>query len=129
MVILSRSMRAALLFLPLSIFAAEDESSFQCRYDGNQQELNACADQDYKAADKALNEEYKKLMAVLPPVRQQRLRQDQRAWLKRRDPRCKAEAKWSEGGSIWPLEFFACLKTITEHRTGELKKINDGHSN
>ncbi|MDD5579548.1 MAG: lysozyme inhibitor LprI family protein [Methylobacter sp.] len=117
---------AILLLLSACIFAAEDESPLQCRYDGNQQEMNACAVRDYKAADRALNDEYKKLMTLLPPVEQQRLRQDQRAWLKRRDPHCKAEAKLSEGGSIWPLEFSGCLRVITGHRTGELKKINDG---
>jgi uncharacterized protein YecT (DUF1311 family) len=78
-------MRAALLaiflFSPLGALAAEDEPAFQCKYKGSQQKMNACAVRDYKAADRAMNDEYKKLMALLPPVEQQFLRQDQRAWL------------------------------------------------
>ena len=93
------------------------ESSFQCNYDGNQQEMNACALEEYKKADAALNEKYKATIAKLSAERQAQLRQQQRAWLKGRDPQCKAEVKKSEGGSIWQLEYFSCLKVETEART------------
>ena len=98
------------------------ESSFQCNYDGNQQEMNACALRDYKTADVALNEKYKVVLSKLSPEKKNTLRQQQRAWLRNRDPRCKAEVRQSEGGSIWQLEYFSCLKAATELRTMALEQ-------
>ena len=118
-------MRAAhlvpLLLTLLSAVAAAAESPFECKYDGNQQEMNACAVRDYKAADKVLNAKYKQVASALPLERRELLSREQRAWLKKRDPRCKAEAKLSEGGSIWPLEYFSCLKSVTDERTKQLE--------
>ena len=102
--------------------AAGRDTGTGCKYDGTQQQMNACAFRDYKIADRALNEMYKDVMAKLSRQNQQLLRQEQRAWLKNRDPQCTEEAKDSIGGSIWPLEFYWCLKSVTEERTGELMK-------
>ncbi len=98
-------------------FSTEVENSFQCNYEGNQQEMNACAVRDYKNADFLLNEKYKATISKLSPEKQKSLRHQQRYWLQSRDPRCKADVKQSEGGSIWPLEYFSCLKAATELRT------------
>jgi uncharacterized protein YecT (DUF1311 family) len=93
----------------------------QCNYDGNQLELNNCAINDFTAADAQLNAKYKVVMAQLPTSKQKALRSEQRKWLKQRDPKCKAEAKDSEGGSIWTLIFMGCLQTATEQRTKALE--------
>ena len=76
---------------------------------------------DFRASDSKLNIRYRAVMESLSADRRVALRQEQREWLKRRDPRCKAEAKGSEGGSIWPLEFYGCLEKLTASRT---KAIN-----
>jgi uncharacterized protein YecT (DUF1311 family) len=106
----------------LSVYGAEDIDVIQCNYEGTQQELNVCAINDYKAEDKLLNEKYKKTMQTLPKKQQNQLRQEQRLWLKQRDPKCRQEAKESEGGSIWPLVFYSCLTTSTKLRTEALGK-------
>jgi uncharacterized protein YecT (DUF1311 family) len=103
--------------------AAEGENGFDCKYDGNQQEMNACAVRDFREADKMLNKKYKAVMASLEPTKQRTLRHEQRSWLKTRDPKCKLNAKSSEGGSIWPIEYFGCLKMCTELRTKELEQF------
>jgi uncharacterized protein YecT (DUF1311 family) len=116
------------IFLTILLLSASsavaDDAPFRCNYEGNQQEMNVCADHDYHAADSKLNETYKTVMSLLPAAKQKRLRQQQRLWLKKRDPQCKlkAEVKESEGGSIWPLLFFGCLQSATERRTSELKQ-------
>lgn len=118
-------MRSTISFLSLLLAAtstlavAVDEP--QCKYSGNQQEMNACAVRDYKTADSLLNKRYKVIMSSLPNSKQEILRSQQRNWLKKRDPQCQAEAKDSEGGSIWPLEYYGCLKLSTEQRTKELE--------
>lgn len=100
--------------------AAQDDFEIKCNPDGNQLEMNACALADFKRADAALNKQYKQAMARVSKKDQSRLRREQRAWLKQRDSGCKEEAKESEGGSIWPLEYFSCLASVTQKRTEEL---------
>lgn len=114
-----------LLIVALGAVATEGESSFECKYDGNQQEMNACALNDFNTADGELNKTYKKLMSRLSPSRQATLRKEQRIWLKNRDPDCKGIVKQSEGGSIWALEFFGCLKSSTERRIKALEHWHD----
>ena len=101
--------------------AADDADPSACRPDGNQQQMNACAVRDFRAADAALNIRYREVMAELPTAPRVALRKEQRDWLRRRDPACKAEARASEGGSIWPLVFHACLEKASRERTTELE--------
>lgn len=108
----------ALLCLSASAFAA----GVQCNDNGTQQQMNACAARDYQAADRVLNQTYKSVIATLSPRKVQQLRQEQRAWLKRRDPQCREEVKDSEGGSVWPLEYQSCLRAATEQRSKELER-------
>jgi uncharacterized protein YecT (DUF1311 family) len=110
----------ALFFL--LVHGASPARSFQCKPDGLQQEMNACAERDYKAANAVLNAKYKAVFAGLPPPKQVQLRKEQRAWLKLREPQCREKVKLSEGGSIWPLEYFSCLTVITQRRTEALKR-------
>jgi len=94
----------------------------RCNPDGNQQEMNECAARDFRAADAELNIRYGEVMKTLSSQMRVALRNEQRAWLKGRDPACKRAAKASEGGSIWPLVFSACLETSTRKRTAELDR-------
>ena len=61
-------------------------------------------------------------MAAQAPVERVTLRQEQHAWLKQRDPQCKAKARESEGGSIWPLEYYSCLEAANKKRMLELAR-------
>jgi uncharacterized protein YecT (DUF1311 family) len=117
-----RVLLVSLLLAAQAASGATDDNAIECNGDGTQREMNACAIKDYEAADKALNEKYQALMARLPPEKQQSLRVEQRAWLKKRDPDCKAEAKPSEGGSIWAMEYYSCLAEATQKRTKALDR-------
>ena len=107
---------AAAFAVATSVAWGADDGGFQCKPDGLQQELNACAVRDYRAADAQLNIRYAAVMQSLSIERRVALRAEQREWLKRRDPHCKAEAAPSEGGSIWPLDFYGCLEKSTTER-------------
>ncbi len=109
---------AGLVALVASPALAADEET-RCNRNGNQLELNACAAQDFKASDAKLNARYKSLMAALTPAAQAALRTEQRAWLRQRDPTCRARI---EGlGSIAPLEYSACQKELTDRRVRQLE--------
>jgi uncharacterized protein YecT (DUF1311 family) len=113
---------ASLLSTMLPTLASAVDTPFECKYDGNQQEMNACAVRDYKAADAVLNATYKQVLSALPIAKREELRRERRTWLQERDANCKVAAKLSEGGSIWPLEFFGCLQNVTEMRTKQLER-------
>ena len=102
--------------------AADDAKRIDCKPDGTQQQMNDCAARDFRAADAALNIRYGEVMNALSAQSRVALRNEQRAWLKGRDPACKTATKASEGGSIWPLEFNACLEQSTRKRTAELER-------
>jgi uncharacterized protein YecT (DUF1311 family) len=76
-------------------------------------------------ADRSLNEAYARLMAALPEEGRLRLRDDQRAWLKKRDPQCK-DALASKGAAPEPLDFLECVVSVTERRADELRQWQQG---
>ncbi|MCX7098248.1 MAG: DUF1311 domain-containing protein [Methylococcales bacterium] len=111
---------ALLLIFPLSAWPQDGPG---CNYSGNQSEMNACAQQDFEAADQELNRIYKALSDSLSKQDRAVLLKDQRNWLKKRDPLCKKEANdVAEGGSIWPLIFNGCRASDTKARIGRLKQ-------
>jgi uncharacterized protein YecT (DUF1311 family) len=107
---------------PNSAFAVAPHDA-KCNPAGNQQEMNACALQEFQETDRKLNAQYQKTMAGLAQKDRDALRREQRNWIKRRDSRCKANADAYKGGSIWPLEYHSCLASMTRDRTQELVSL------
>lgn len=98
-----------------------------CNAATNQRDLNLCADANYAAADRALNDLYRQLMARQhDEASRLRLRDDERAWISYRDKDCARQVGPREGGgSIWPLDMATCLKDRTDARLRELKRSLD----
>ncbi len=101
--------------------ANDKNASAKCVAPDSTHAINACAQQDYDAADRALNVEYKKTRARLPAPAQAELLVEQRAWLKARDPNCKRTFESEEGGSIWTSLYTNCLADATRERTAQLR--------
>jgi uncharacterized protein YecT (DUF1311 family) len=89
-----------------------------------QMDLNKCAVDNLKSADKALNEAYQTLTAKqVEAASKQRLKAAQRAWIAFRDRECAFEVGPQEGGgTIWPMENAGCLEGTTATRIRELKQ-------
>jgi uncharacterized protein YecT (DUF1311 family) len=89
-----------------------------------QMDLNKCAMDNLKSADKALNDTYQTLMSKQDDAAsKQRLKAAQRAWIAYRDRECAFEVGPQEGGgTIWPTEFGGCMEQITATRIRELKQ-------
>jgi uncharacterized protein YecT (DUF1311 family) len=97
-------------------------NGYKCNETGYQQEMNACAELNFNAADKELNEVYKTLKASLTPTEQPVLVQDERKWLKSLDAKCRKSANdEAEGGSMWPLVFWQCKADTTKIRVEDLR--------
>jgi uncharacterized protein YecT (DUF1311 family) len=100
----------------------------------NQAEMNACAHQEFAAADAALNAQWKKTAAVMKTRDEQdyddgrpsfsaALLESQRAWLKYRDAQCQISAYEMRGGSAESMLISGCQARLTRERTEELKVL------
>jgi uncharacterized protein YecT (DUF1311 family) len=92
-----------------------------------QMDLNKCAVDNLKSADKALNEAYQALVAKQDDAAsKRRLTAAQRAWIAFRDRECAFEVGPQEtGGTIWPMENSGCLEEITATRIRTLRQLRN----
>jgi uncharacterized protein YecT (DUF1311 family) len=86
-----------------------------------QQDLNECAARDAKAADRKLNQVYQRLLAKQSGSQRAKLIDAQLAWIKFRDKACDFAYGRSGGGSIAPLHYSGCLRSVTMQRTKDLE--------
>jgi uncharacterized protein YecT (DUF1311 family) len=99
---------------------AQDEGKLDCNHATTQFEMNKCADKDYRAADKALNEAYRNVLAAQQGD-DAKLKAAQRAWIAFRDAECTFRTADDEGGSIQPMDYAMCMTTLTRERTKQLR--------
>jgi uncharacterized protein YecT (DUF1311 family) len=85
--------------------------------------IQECVDTEYEYQDKRLNDAYKAVLAKLPADRHDGLREQQRAWIKKRDADCETGP---EPGQGQVLEANACLVDMTAARAGELEAMASG---
>ena len=93
-----------------------------------QADMNACAGDNYAAADAALNKTYASAMAQQDDATSKTALKDaERAWISFRDKECSFEiGPEADGGSIWPMEMSNCLEDKTAARIQELKTAVGG---
>ena len=111
-----RVMFLAVSFVVFS--AAALAGDVDCSKAMTQMDMDFCAGKDYQAADKKLNDVYRKVSA--DEEGKDKLKAAQRAWIVFRDAECTFETAASEGGSIQPMEYSMCLTKLTKARTKEL---------
>ena len=92
-------------------------------------DVQAGAASELEAADKALNAAYQAARAPMTDAQKNTLRDEQRAWIRKRDTEC-SEAKIAAdskgdvaGGSAMALEVTGCKTRLTEARTKELHAL------
>lgn len=112
---------ASLLAMPApSAIAADD---VDCDNAASQMEMDVCASDAFKAADRTLNATYRKLMAELDADGQGYLRDAQRAWVSFRDKECVSRTGGGPDreGSIWPMIYTDCQTELTNERIKALE--------
>ena len=120
-------MRAATFILLLCTLVSEyalaqgTKKADPCANASSQAEMNDCAGKEYKAADAALNQVYRQLVAMLDDEENAQLKEAQTAWLKYRDLNCDFVADQYKGGTIRPMIHGLCLADVTKNRTAELR--------
>ncbi len=96
-------------------------SQVNCTKAITQADLNVCASQAAKSADRNLNQVYQTLIARLDQKGKVKLVDAQLAWIQFRDRSCEFERSRYEGGSIAPLIYSSCIKNLTERRTKDIE--------
>jgi uncharacterized protein YecT (DUF1311 family) len=95
-----------------------------CNREETQSGLNACVGANFEAADRALGETYRRLLARLDdPAARARLERSERRFLAARDRDCARKVGPREGsGSIWPMDLASCLEEKTAARLRALHR-------
>jgi uncharacterized protein YecT (DUF1311 family) len=84
--------------------------------------MNQTAIDNFKKADKELNQVYNNLVKKLDEKEKNLLIAAQKNWIKFRDSKCEFEKEEYEGGSIQPLIYYTCLAECSSDRTKDLKR-------
>jgi len=124
----------AIALIPFSAVAIA-EDGFKCRAEGNQMELNACAADEYAAADKEMNTVYRQILKEYAdePLFLGKLKIAQRLWVQLRD--AETEARFPVGsnenprdvwGSAMPMDVDTYRAELTRQRTKQLRVWIDG---
>lgn len=115
------STRLLLPLIPLLFISTVQADA--CANATTQGDMNQCAAQENKAADKELNSLYKQITAHLMDNAhaKQLLVKAQRAWIEFRDAECSFSASGVEGGSVYPMIHDECITNLTKARVEALK--------
>jgi len=87
-----------------------------------QDQINACAQQDFEAATAAYSASYRQLSQSVGNKQRQLLRQVQIEWMQYRVKACEFEQNAVAGGSAAPMVFWQCQARMTRERTAELQR-------
>jgi uncharacterized protein YecT (DUF1311 family) len=123
------AIRLSMLLLTFS--AASPVFAENCQNAQTTIEMNACAGENYKAADRDLNRAFARAISAakesdrnvqgVDDSYEQALREAQRAWIAFRDADCKPAPR-ELAGSISTMEQLDCLTEKTVQRTKELRQ-------
>ena len=102
------------LLLPCSpAFAQAGEA---CRPGGTVAQVNACAMQDFQAADTTIAVLYSDVMRALSAHERPQLRQEHSAWQRARTAQCKKATRATEAQPDGPRIYHECLTRETQAR-------------
>ncbi len=120
----------------LTLLAAAQVPTMDCRKPMSQYEMNGCAHRIFRSTDAALNTQWKKTLAAAhKAARQARskngplagiadaLLSSQRGWIAYRDNHCRAVLLSVLGGSMGPKLEALCLAGLTRDRNAQLKDM------
>lgn len=116
----------ALILLAASSVCVAAEPTMSPQYDacmensgGVTSEMLSCISEETRKQDVQLNQKYKAAMKATPKMRQPKLQEAQRAWIKFRDADCGFLAD-PNGGTAAAVDSASCLLTATAERAKSL---------
>lgn len=121
--------------LLLALILTNLQAEIKCNKSGTQMEMNQCAYEDFKNADKVLNMSYNELRSLERENKPylNKLKASQKAWLKFRDAEietifaCDSDDMKLCWGSMYPLLYNVEMQKLTETRTKTLVSYIDDY--
>ena len=107
------------IFTTLFILVAFSAATFS----QTQAEMTMQFSEEYNKADKELNQIYGQLVKKIDPQEKQALVATEKAWIAYRDLQCKFECMSYGRGSMYSMQYSACMTSMTKKRTSELKEV------
>lgn len=110
------------LFLGVSAMILPAKAADKCANAQTQAAMDECAGLAFKKSDAELNKLYKEITQRLLNNDEDVLKllvKAQRAWISYRDAECKFSSSQSAEGSIYPVIYAQCLKSLTDVRIEE----------
>ena len=95
---------------------AHAQAGAACKPTGTVAEINACAVQDFQAADATIQILYEDVMRALSAHERPQLRQEHSAWVRERTVQCKRETQATETQAEGPSLYHQCLTRKTQER-------------
>jgi uncharacterized protein YecT (DUF1311 family) len=116
-------MRPLLLTFIVAVPLGGTAQAQQCSDNSSQTELNQCAAEQFEAADKQLNADFRQIQKRLGKDADTKalLVEAQRAWISFRDAECTFQTSGAAQGSIFPLLYANCKTALTTDRVRQLK--------
>lgn len=94
-----------------------------CRNANSTVEINYCAGESYKAADRRLNQVYRQLISTLRGEEKTKLIDAQETWIQYRDRNCSFETFGNRGGTGYSAFLSGCLERLTKQRTSDFEQF------
>ena len=89
---------------------------------GDQNQMNQCAEDNYKLAEQKL-QKYQAALVKGLTGQKDKIEAAQKDWQNYAQKYCELTASDFEGGSGWPALYFACLEKRTQARLDDLKTL------
>ena len=99
---------------------AHAQAGAACHRGGTVHETNACAVQDFQAADTTIAVLYGDVMRALSAHERPQLRQEHAAWQRGRTAHCKQATRVTEQQADGPRLYHECLTRATQERRAGL---------
>lgn len=110
-----------LIFFNYLTYASD--SKIDCDNAYTQFDMNYCANEDFKKADKELNQLYQEILKYTSEEETNLLKKSQNLWIKLRDADCEFGSFQVREGTVFPMILSMCLAGKTKVRIEELKNI------
>ena len=121
MIAINKKIKISILTIFISSCVFADEDSLVCKPDSTVfNDILSCYLIDYKNNDQILNSLYKKRVSKLSEEERVKLRESQRAWVKKKEKICVANEE--EFGRESHFEAIACQTEMTKERILFLEK-------
>jgi uncharacterized protein YecT (DUF1311 family) len=115
----------ALMALTLLAMLSTAAHALDCQAATTQADLNACAYEDFLAANAPQAAAIKTLDAGLPSAQRQRWRAAQKGWIAWRTAQCAFESGAAAGASARGMVRWQCVTRLTRERTAAILRLSN----